>query len=235
VPEQRLKSLATLVALVLVGVIVTGALVGAGTVGDDLQRKAEQALSAAELDDVRVSVEGREATLSGGTPDELDRAELVVEGVHGIRWAEIAPADDGAAADEPDTVPTLTLRRSPGGLTIDGTVPDADAAADIKVGAAEAFGVPVTGDLAIDAGVGRATWVDRLPDVFGDVAAVGDLTLTIDGSGTLDLSGTIDDRFAADRIRDLVASAVPDLQVLTRLHVLTTGVAVVDGGVPKRA
>ena len=217
--EKRLKSLAALVASALVVVIAAGALLGSRAAAGDLQSKAERALASADLDDVRVTFHGREAELRGGDPDDLGKAELIVEGIEGVRWADIVPSPAAPAPAPPDTTPTLELRRDARGITISGTVPDADAAAGIKARVAEDFGVPVTGDLAIDPAVGTATWIHRLPDVFGDIVGVKHLELQIDGRGTLDLTGSIESQAGADDVRRLVASAVPELDVVGQLDV----------------
>lgn len=124
-----------------------------------------------------------------------------------------------ATPGPPDTTPTLDLSRTGDGVTIKGTVPDADAAAGIKARVAEDFGAPVTGDLVIDPAVGDARWTDRLPDVFGDIVGVKGLELTIDGTGTLELAGAIESRAGADDVRRLVAATVPDLDVVSHLDV----------------
>lgn len=230
--EKRLRGIAALVGIALLAVIVAGALLGSRSAADDLQSKAEAALASADLDGVRVTFHGREAELSGGTADDLGKAELVVEGIEGVRWADTAqPADAAPAPEPPDTTPTLDLRHTGGGITVSGTVPDADAAARIKVRVAEDFGVPVTGDLAIDPAVGTAGWVGRLPDVFGDIVGVKGLRLTIDGDGTLELSGSIESRAGADDVRRRVESAAPDLDVASDLDIRPGALSEADAAV----
>jgi hypothetical protein len=220
VSEKRLKGVTALVGLGLLAVITSGALFGSQTAADDLQANAERALAAADLDGVHVAFSGREAELSGGTAGELGRAKLVVEGIEGVRWADVVPRTSGVPTPaRPDTTPTLDLSRTAGGIRIGGTVSDADAAAGLKVRAAEAFGVPVTGDLVVDAAVGPASWVSQLPDVFVDVVGVKGLKLTVDGTGTLDLAGSIESEAGADEVRRLVSAAVPDLDVVGHLDV----------------
>jgi outer membrane protein OmpA-like peptidoglycan-associated protein len=220
VSDKWLKGIAALLGTTLLAVIAVGALIGSSSAADDLQAQAERALAAADLDDVRVTFRGREAALSGGTPDELGKAELIVEGVEGVRWADIVPSTAATPTPRPpDTTPALDLRRTGTGITISGTVPDADAAASIKASVAEAFSVPVTGDLAIDPAVGTAAWIDQLADVLDDIVGVKELQLTIDGRGTLDLSGSIESRAGADDVRRLLAAAVPGLEVVNRIEV----------------
>ena len=218
--EKRLKAIAAMLGTTLLVVITVGALIGSSSAADNLQAKAERALAAADLDDVHVTFRGREAELSGGTPDELGKAELVVEGVEGVRWADIVPPAAGTPTPRPpDTTPTLDLERTGTGIMISGTVPDADAAVSIKAGVAEAFGVPVTGDLTINPEVGTTSWIDQLPEVFGDIVGVKRLALTIDGSGTLQLSGAIESRAGAEDVRRRVAAAAPELDVVNRLDI----------------
>lgn len=129
--DKRLKRLAALTGLALVGVIVAGALVGSKATADDLQSRAELALSAAGIDGIEVDVNGREARLAGGTPDDLGSAERIVGGIKGVRRVELDRGDNRAAAPDRESSPTspsLTLRRTGQGLTISGTVPDPDAA-----------------------------------------------------------------------------------------------------------
>ena len=231
--DARLRGLAALVGLALLGVIVAGAGFGSVSVADDLQPRAEQALTAAGFDSVRVELDGREATISGGMPEELSRAELVVEGVDGIRWVDVVrgTAANPAPLERDDTTPTLDLRRTPRGIALAGTVPDADAAVGIKVRAAEVFGVPVTGDLVIDPAVGSSSWVTELSDVLGEVVAVKGLRLTIDGSGTLELVGTIESEAGADRIRRIVGSVVTELDLMSRLDVVPGDLSEADAAV----
>jgi outer membrane protein OmpA-like peptidoglycan-associated protein len=232
VSEKRLKALAALVGVGILVVIAAGAAFGSQAAADDLQTRAEHALAAADLDGVHVAFHGREAELSDGTPDELGRAELIVEGIDGVRWADIVqPTGDSTTSQPRDTTPTLDLGRTAGGIRISGTVPDADAAAGIKARTAEVFGVPVTGDLVIDPAVGSASWVSRLPDVFGDVVGVKGLALRIDGTGTLGISGSIESEAGADDVRRLVAAAVPDLEVVGHLDVQPGDLSEADAAV----
>ena len=231
-PEKRLKGLAALLGGTLLVVIAAGAWFGSRSAADDLQSEAERALASAELDGVRVTFHGREAELTGGTPDDLGKAELIVEGIEGVRWADIVLSGAAKATPRPpDTTPTLDIEHTGAGIMISGTVPDADAAAGIKARVAEDFGVPVTGDLMIDPGVGTAGWIDRVSDVFGDIVAVKGLELLIDGSGTLELSGSIESQAGADEVRRLVASSAPGLDVVSHLQVAPGGLAEDDAAV----
>ncbi|VXC23914.1 OmpA family protein [Aeromicrobium sp. 9AM] len=223
--DKRLKRVAVLVGTTLLTVVTVGALLGSRSAADDLQDKSERALSAAHLEDVRVAFHGREAELSGGTPDDLSKAELIVEGIEGVRWANVVSAAVGPTPAPRDTTPTLHLGRTGSGISISGTVPDPDAAASVKASVAEAFGEAVTGDVVIDASVGSADWIDQLPDVLNDLVGVKRLTLAIDGQGTLDLGGSIESRAGADDVRRRLASAVPGLKIVSRLDVQPNGLS----------
>jgi hypothetical protein len=210
--EDKQKRRAALVGLALVGVIVVGALAGSRSVADDLRPKALGALSTAGLGDIVVDFDGREARLSGGTSDDLARAETIVEGVRGVRWATVDPGGVVAAP----TVATVTLRRTSEGLEISGTVPSADAALGLKSSAAETFGLTVSGDLAMDPSVGSAAWTDDLPTVFGDVLGVEGLVLKVDGD-TLHIRGSVETEAIAILVKDLVETDVPDLEVVSAI------------------
>ncbi len=199
--DKRLKRVAALVGTTLLTLVTVGALLGSRSAADDLQAKSERALSAAHLDGVRVAFHGREAELSGGTPDDLSKAELIVEGIEGVRWANVVSVAVGPTPAARDTTPTLHLGRTSSGIAISGTVPDPDAAASIKASVAEAFGVAVSGDLVIDASVGSADWINQLPDILDDLVGVKRLTLVIDGQGSLDLGGSIESRAGAENVR----------------------------------
>jgi outer membrane protein OmpA-like peptidoglycan-associated protein len=231
VTEQRLKGLAGLVLAALLAVVVVGAVVGSRSAAGDLQVKAERALGSAGLGDVRVTFHGREARLSGGTPGELGKAELVVEGVEGVRWADVVPPGRPVVTEAPDTTPTLDLTRTAQGVSIRGTVPDANAVAGIKARVAEDFAVPVTGDLAIDPAVGTADWIAQLPDVMGDLTGVKRLRLTIEGNGALVLAGAVESRAGADAVRRVVAETVPGLRVVSHLEVRAGDLSEADGAV----
>ncbi|KAA1400152.1 OmpA family protein [Aeromicrobium ginsengisoli] len=216
--EKRLKSIAALVGVALLTAVTLGALLGSRAAAGDLQTEAERALASAHLDGVTVTFHGREAELSGSDADQLGKARRIVEGIDGVRWADVVQTGN-PTPEPPATTPTLNLRRTGNGITIEGTVPDADAAAGIKARVAEDFAVPVTGDLMINPVVGGAAWIAQLPDVFGDIVGVKDLGLAIDGTGTLELSGSIESRAGADDVLRLVAHAAPGLDVVDHVVV----------------
>lgn len=217
--DTTTKALAASTGFVLVAVIVTGALAGARSIEAELGPRAEQALAAAGLTDVDVHLEGREADLSGGTPADLVDSVSVVEGVRGIRLVRIRTVPGTHSGTHPTATPSLELRRTVDGLTISGTVADADAAAELKAAAAESFAATVTGDLGIDARVGAADWVTAMPTVLNSLVAVKGLVLTV-GDGGLELGGSIESRAAVDDVEQLVAVVVPELSVNGHLRVV---------------
>lgn len=229
--DQQVVGLAWLTGLVLVALVVTGALVGSVSAADDLRSRAERALSDAGLDGIGVDFDGREARLTGTATTNLDRAELVVAGIDGVRSVDVRALKVARPTAAPVDTPTLTLRRTTGGVAISGTVPDADVAADIKARAAEVLAAPVTGDLMIDAGVGTADWLSRMPVVLGEVVAIHGLGLRIDGSGTIELAGSIENGAGVDRVGSLVSSAVPGLSLVNRLRVAPGGLSAEDAAV----
>lgn len=223
--DKRLKRVAALVGTTLLTLVTVGALLGSRSAADDLQARSERALSAAHLDGVRVAFHGREAELSGGTPDDLSKAQLIVEGIEGVRWANVVSVAVGPTPAARDTTPTLHLGRTSSGIAISGTVPDPDAAASIKASVAEASGVAVSGDLVIDASVGSADWINQLPDILDDLVGVKRLTLVIDGQGSLDLGGSIESRAGAENVRSELTSTVPELSIVSRLDVQPNGLS----------
>ena len=149
-PQTNAKRLAGLTGLALVAVIGVGSVVGSNSARDDLTPKAYKALVELGLSNVKVDFDGREAKLSNGTPDELAKAEKIVEGVNGVRWAK-ADANGSTTLSKP---PTFSVTRNAGGVNLSGVVPNAEVAAQLK-DAAASLGT-VTGDLRIDPKVGTA-------------------------------------------------------------------------------
>lgn len=235
VSDTSLKWLTALVAAGLVAVVALGSIAGSRSVAEALRPAAEQALVAAGLDGVSVTFEGREASLSGGSGTDLREAREVVEAIDGVRWARL---DEGRDADPQDrvrsgapAVSTIALERSADGVEIRGVVPDADAAAEIKAAASLIFGATVSGDLGVDPEVETAPWVAALPGVLGDVMAVRDLRLDIDGSGTARIGGTVHSAAGRDRVVDLVATAMRGLEVEEDLGIDDSGLGTADAAV----
>lgn len=202
--DKTLKGLAALTGLGLVGVVGVGAVVGSNSAADDLQPKAYKALSANHLGGIKVDFDGREAKLSNGSAADPAKAKKVVEGIDGVRWAKVAGKSSNGAAvtGKVSGTPSLNLSVTPDGPTISGVVPDAATAARIKAAAAGAFGGTVSGDLTVDPSVSSPDWLTGVPGALGDLRAVKDLTLKVDGtsltaSGSLATQGAVSAAAAA--------------------------------------
>ena len=84
------------IRLIPIGVLVTALLAGVVTwtrssgIETDLAGRSRTALSAAGLPEGEVTFDGRDATLSGFPPDTALRALQVVQGVDGVRAAQIS-------------------------------------------------------------------------------------------------------------------------------------------------
>ncbi|MFI5427678.1 hypothetical protein [Aeromicrobium sp. UC242_57] len=175
--DTRLRWLTVLVTAALIVVVSMGSIVGSSAAAGNLQHSAQVALADAGLDGVMVEFSGREATLSGGSHADLVDATAVVTAIEGVRSVEAAddatPPAQATPSRQPESVGTsIQLRREGDRIVIGGVVPDADAAAEIKSGAALVFGEMVSGDLQVDDSARSARWVSALPAVFGDLVAV---------------------------------------------------------------
>lgn len=212
--DNRLRVLAGIVGLALVGTIAAGAVVGSNSAADDLQPKAVAALRAAGLTDIAVDFDGREAKLTGGVAADRSTAISVVEKVRGVRWAKVTGTPSAAPTiPAAPSEPSLTFSRSDIGATIGGVVPSAEVAADLKTAAAEVFGGSVSGDFKVDPTVDSANWFYELPEAFGDLVVVKNLEIAIGGGNTIQIGGSIESQAGADRAKLIVAGALPDLAV----------------------
>ena len=101
------------IRLVPIAVLVTALLAGAATwaqsagIEQDLTARTQAALAAAGLPAGGVTFDGRDATLSGFPPDRALNALQVVQGVDGVRSAEIS-GDVTPFTPAPTTVPAPT-------------------------------------------------------------------------------------------------------------------------------
>lgn len=211
-PQTNTKRLAGLTGLALVAVIGVGSVVGSNSTRDDLTPKAYEALVDNGLSNVKVDFDGREAKLSNGTPEELAKAEKIVEGVEGVRWAKI-DADGSKSLPKP---PTFSIRRTADGVTVSGVVPNGAIAAQLT-DAAASLGT-VTGDLKVDRKVGTAPWLTTLPKLIPDLEGVGDLALSVDGD-SIAIGGTLTTQDGVDAVSGLVEPAVPGLTLDNTLKV----------------
>ncbi len=190
--------------IALAAVIAIGSVAGANSVRDDLTPKAYEALVQAGLSNVRVDFDGREAKLSNGTPEELAKAEKIVEGVTGVRWAKI-DSDRDTTLPAP---PTFSMTRGADGVNLSGVVPNAAVARQLK-DAALSLG-EVTGNLKVDPNVGTADWLNTLPKLIPDLEGVNDLALTVDGD-SIAIGGAVTTQEGVDAVTALVEPAVPGL------------------------
>lgn len=215
--DRVLRRLIGIVAVALVAVVATGSVLGSRTVATDLTRRSETALSAAGLQDVGVSFDGREARLRGGNDIQSRLAAALVETLPGVRQVAVArdrePVLPGVAR--------LELDRAGDDVEIAGVVPSPDAAATVKVDAASSLRATVTGDVEVDRSVGAAEWVDALPDVLDVVAVVEGLELDIPGDGTVRLGGSVADAGTRSSIVQQVERALPGLRLDAALTVAT--------------
>ncbi len=116
------------IRLVPIGVLVTALLAGAATwaqsagIEQDLAARTQAALTAARLPQGTITFDGRDATLSGFPPDKAFNALQVVQGVEGVRNAEIsgdvvpytpAPTPTPTTTAPPPATPTATPTENP--------------------------------------------------------------------------------------------------------------------------
>lgn len=236
VSDARLRWLTVLVTAVLLVVVGFGAVTGSSAVASNLQLTAETALADAGLDGVTVDFAGREATLSGGSHADLTEAETIVEAIDGVR---LTRSRDGAKERTPTSAPgprtesgpSIELRRADGRITISGSVPDADAAAEIKSGAALVFEELVSGDLEVGGKAGSAPWATGLPTVFGDVVGVRDLALTVDATSTLTIGGTIESKAGRRKVSRLISATLPKVKIVNDLRIDPAGLSKADATV----
>jgi hypothetical protein len=214
---RRLKAVILAVGVCLVAVVGAGAVLGSRSVAADLRDRSRTALAAADLADVQVTFNGREAELSGGNDVEVRLAASLVEALPGVRRVEVDrrphPRTPGAA--------WLELDRAGDDVQIRGDVPSAASSAALKVAVATTLRTTVTGDVAVDGSVGAAPWADDVPAVLEVVAGVEGLDLELPGDGTVRLGGQVADATTRSRVVDQVAQALPDLRLIESLRLAT--------------
>lgn len=203
--------------MALIAVIGIGSLVGSNAARDDLTPKAYKALVQAGLSNVKVDFDGREAKLSNGSSEELARAEKIVEGVSGVRWADI---DSGKRSSLPPP-PTFSLARTAYGVNLSGVVPNAAVAAQLKAAVVSTF-TQVSGGLTVDRNVGTAEWLSTLPALIPNVAGVRELTLSVDRD-SLSIGGALDSQAEIDTLAELVNPAFADLSFDNNLKIAPSG------------
>jgi outer membrane protein OmpA-like peptidoglycan-associated protein len=211
-PQTRTKQLAGLTGIALAAVIGIGSVAGANSARDDLTPKAYKALVQAGLSNVKVDFDGREAELSSGTPEELAKAEKIVEGISGVRWAKI----DSSRSTNLPAPPTFSLTRGADGVNLSGVVPNAAIAQQLK-DAALSLG-KVSGNVKVDPGVGTADWLNTLPKLIPDLEGVNGLALSVDGD-SIAIGGSLTTQGGVDAVTALVEPAVPGLTLDNTLKV----------------
>lgn len=205
-PHIRTKQLAGLTGIALAAVIGIGAVAGSNATRDDLTPKAYKALVQAGLSNVAVDFDGREAKLSNGTPEELAKAEKIVEGVNGVRWAKV-DSDAGTRLPAP---PTFSMTRGADGVNLSGVVPNAAIAKQLKDAAVAMGDATVASSLKVDPNVGTADWLNTLPDLIPDLEGVNDLVLAVDGD-SIAIGGALTTQAGVDAVTALVEPAAPGL------------------------
>lgn len=213
--DRSLQRAVAVVAILLLAVVAAGSVVGSRTVAVDLSHRAQDALAAAGLDDVRVDFRGREAIVTGGNDVEARLASGVVAALPGVRQVD-------PVADQDRPIPGVArfeIDRAGDDVQISGAVPSSDDAADIKIAAATTMLVTVAGDVTVDRSVDAAPWASALPGVLRIVAGIAGLELEIPGDGTVRLGGRIADAATRDRVAGRVAERLPDLRLVDSLVV----------------
>ncbi len=213
-PQTRTKQLAGLTGIALAAVIGIGSVAGSNSARDDLTPKAYEALVQAGLSNVKVDFAGREAKLSNGTPEELAKAEKIIEGVTGVRWAKI---DSNPSTNLP-APPTVSLTRGADGVNLSGVVPNAAIAQQLKDAAVALGAATVTGNLKVDPNVGTADWLNTLPKLIPDLEGVNGLALSVDGD-SIAIGGSLTTQEGVDAVTALVEPAVPGLALDNTLKV----------------
>ena len=105
---SRSKLGIAITSVLAAGTLIAGSLVGQNTNAVSLEPKAQAALQQAGISGVTVTMQGREAYLSGPglSQDQLAAAKVAVEKVYGVRWAKVkldSSGQPGAPAPETST------------------------------------------------------------------------------------------------------------------------------------
>ncbi len=181
---------------------------------DELTARAAETLQSAGIA-ADVEFDGRDAMLSGGLGTEQQaRALEIVRSVTGVRQVEWAtPVADAvttttpppattttkpAAATTTTTPPTtlaptglssLTAALSQGAISLSGTVPSAEVAAQVAGIADLVYGPFVTNNLQVDESVAATGWLPSAPNLMAFLPIVGEAELRVVGNEAT-LTGT---------------------------------------------
>lgn len=208
-----------------------------------LTADATAALAAAGLAPDEVVFSGRDATLSGLTGPDADRGVGVVEGVPGVRVAELAVSGDGTGGPVggegtggPGVVAAgavgIALRGAD--LVLSGEVGSEEERSAVVAAAAEqADGRTVVDELTVVPGAALPGGLDAvaLGATAGALAGAGgeDLSATVetgaDGAPVVALTGSVPDDATAATVRQALDDAVPGATVDDRLTVAAAGAA----------
>jgi osmotically-inducible protein OsmY len=197
--------------LLVVWLLLLGAAVVVGVTGEqnDLGNEAEGALVDAGIN-AAVEVSGRDVTLTG-SPSSRNRAEEVVGAIDGVRvvnWTdESAAAATGSSTtttsapdtsapptttDSTSTLPPITdngttkvahldARLQNGQLTLRGTLPSEEVAAQLQTIADLVYSPLLDNQVEVDPDVATASWVAGAPNVVAVLPIVGTSGITVSG------------------------------------------------------
>ena len=112
--RNRSKLGIAVTSVLAAGTLVAGSLVGQNGCANALEPQAQAALQQAGISGVTVTMQGREAYLSGPglSQDQLTAAKTAVEKVYGVRWAKVKLDSSGTPA-QPTPEPSSPAPSSP--------------------------------------------------------------------------------------------------------------------------
>lgn len=191
----------------------------------DLTRTATESLAAAGITGAGVDVTGRDATITGLTGPDAQRAVEIVQGVDGVRVAQLpagagAPADGGAAPGADPAAAAAApfgVARRGDEIVLTGVVASREEADALVAAATEqAGGLTVVDELAVTAGA--PAQAGATPANVGAVAGVlgataGEVTACFTGD-MLTLTGAVPDPASAEAA---IVAALPGTTIDNRL------------------
>jgi outer membrane protein OmpA-like peptidoglycan-associated protein len=204
-----------------------------------LARTASDSLSAAGLTGAQLTVTGRDATIAGLAGADGERAVEIVQGVTGVRVAQLAAdgsggtTDPGVATTEPAPAATepFGITRRGDDVVLTGVVGSEEERAAL-VAAAEENGASVVDELTVTAGATAQEGVDAasVGAVAALLAATGDGVAATFDAGTLALTGTAPDSASAEAAGTALGAVLPGITVDNQLVVDGGGAAVPGAG-----
>lgn len=196
----------------------------------DLGRAATESLAAAGLSGAGVSFDGRDATISGIDGPDAERAVGIVEGVTGVRVAQLAPGAATGGGTAPGVGPAAPAPATPGAtvgvtrrgedIVLSGEVAsEEERAALVEAATAQAGGRAVVDELTASADVAAGVDVEIVATTAAVVGATGDgVGATVDGDALL-LTGAAPDQTSAMAVEQALATALPALTIDNQLTV----------------